>query len=95
MSTVINGVTLDAATMRRLRNMPVDELLETANELLYGYGVEYIRHKDDTWRDRYGLEYVNTGGSYDTTIIWDHKRERMIIGSWGDIVERAPEGRYL
>lgn len=90
----INGVVVDPATMRSLKRMSTEALLERANELVNGYGVEYISHRDDDMRHRYGLEYVNTGGTYDTTFVWDHKRERLLITSWGDIVERAREGTY-
>ena len=90
----VNGVAIDAATLRSLKLMPTEELLERANALVDGYGVEYIAHRDDTFRQRHGLEYVNVGDTYSTTFVWDHHRERLLITSWGDIVERAPESRY-
>jgi len=94
MNTVINGVTITPAQLRSLKRMSTDELLEAANTLVGGYGVEYIRHRSDTMRERHGLEYVNVGSTYATTFVWDHHRARLVIGSWGDIVERAPESRY-
>jgi len=38
----------------------------------------------------YGLSYLNTGETYDLTILFDSRRERFFIGSWGDFVEANP-----
>jgi hypothetical protein len=94
MHTTINGVDIDNATLRELKRLPTDQLLERANILVGGYGVEYISHRNDTMRDRLGLEYVNLGDTYDVTFVWDHNLGRLRITSWGDIVERAREGVY-
>jgi hypothetical protein len=36
-------------------------------------------------------EYLNTGDTYATTLIYDRARDALKIGSWGDIAERHPE----
>jgi hypothetical protein len=40
---------------------------------------------------RDGLTYLNTGDSYDTTILFRSRSERMWLGSWGDFVESNPK----
>jgi hypothetical protein len=44
--------------------------------------------------DKDGLDYVNMGDTYDTTLIFDHRKGRFIVSSWGDIVERDRTGRF-
>ena len=69
---------------------PYQTLLEEADRLLNGNGVEYIQSHADTMRSQDGLSYVNMGDTYDTTLLYDHKTGRFSVGSWGDIVERQP-----
>ena len=64
--------------------------LDYANELLNGDGVEYIASEQDTMRSRAGLEFVNMGDTYDTTLIYDFSTGRFYVGAWGDWVERYP-----
>jgi hypothetical protein len=64
-----------------LRLHVLDSIAETC-------GVEYIAHKDDTFHEVHGLEYLNTGETYTPTIVYDHSRKRYRVSSWGDIVER-------
>lgn len=45
-------------------------------------GVEYISGSSG------GLYYVNHGDTYDTTLIYDTGKRVVLVGSWGDIVER-------
>jgi hypothetical protein len=68
----------------------LDQRLHTLNAIAETHGVEYIAHRDDTMRDNYGLEYLNTGDTYIPTLIYDHSKDRWIVGCWGDIVERNP-----
>lgn len=35
-------------------------------------------------------EYLNTGDSYGTTLIYRRRTDTLSIGAWGDIVERHP-----
>ena len=35
-----------------------------------------------------GWQYLNTGDTYELTIVFSSKSERFILSSWGDIVER-------
>lgn len=34
-----------------------------------------------------GITYLNTGDSYEPTILFDSDKERFFVASWGDIVE--------
>ena len=60
------------------------EILEFGNELLGGHGIEYLRGNP-------GLDYVNMGDTYNTTLCFDHKTKRFIVSDWGTIVERSPK----
>ena len=72
----------------------VDLKLSVINSITEGHGVEYIAHKDDNFIEVYGIHYVNMGDTYTTTMIYDHKSSRFVLGDWGTIVE-AREGQYL
>jgi hypothetical protein len=82
----------DAAAIKARMDagVPYQTLLEEADRLLNGNGVEYIQSHADTMRSQDGLSYVNKGDTYDTTLLYDHKTGRFSVGSWGDIVERQP-----
>jgi hypothetical protein len=61
--------------------------LKILDVLLDGFGVEYIASSNDTCFDYYGIEYINTGDTYSTTILYDRDKDKMFLCSWGDIVE--------
>ena len=61
-------------------------IMEAANEILGGYGVEGIRDSQDDW-----LSYVNMGDTYDETLLYDSGLNEFKFGSWGDFVEQRPE----
>lgn len=83
-----------AAIARRAECFPSPTLLDLRLRALNAEaetcGVEYIAHRDDGMRDIYGLEYLNTGDTYATTIIYDHSRGSWRVGCWGDVVEARP-----
>lgn len=68
--------------------------LHCLDELLDTYGVEVLSTNE--WIDSYYMyiraSYLNTGDTYTSTIILDHKKNRWLLSSWGDFVE-AEEGR--
>jgi hypothetical protein len=64
--------------------------LKRMNDVLETFGVEYIQSSQDTQYGSEGLSYLNTGGPYVPTVIYDHGKGKWIIGAWGDIVEREP-----
>ena len=36
-------------------------------------------------------EYLNTGDTYASTLIFDRDKDRLFVGSWGDVAEKHPE----
>lgn len=70
----------------------VDAALVAVNSMIGGYGVEAIRGR---WHDRYyqdivGL-YVNTGDTYNVTLVYDTVEDEFIITTMGDFVEETTE----
>lgn len=67
----------------------VDNTLTQANQLLNAHGVEAIRGRnwDSFYHDIVAL-YVNRGDSYTTTLMFDVTRDRFLVSSMGDWVER-------
>lgn len=61
--------------------------LEALNEVLGGYGVEYVPQGNGP--NSPAFEYVNFGDSYDTTIVYFPDRAAWRVACWGDIVERG------
>ena len=59
--------------------------LEAINDIMDGYGVEYIPAGRN--RRSPAIEYINVGHTYRATIMW--VRGRYVVGCWGDIVERG------
>lgn len=71
-----------------------ERVLEAANEIIGGHGIETLDLDDDRYTDgntafcpRYS--YVNLGDPYLTTLLRDHKNSRFIVASYGEIVEKA------
>jgi len=73
----------------------VDTALKLANVLMHGYGVESIEGGYQVDRYYYNIValYVNTGDSYNNTLLYETERERFLLTTMGDWVERN-ERRY-
>ena len=75
----------------------IDRKLNVANKVLNGFGVEAIR-LEGYWARYYCdaiLLYVNTGDSYDETVLFDTKKEEFYISNWGSVIEAIEaEGHY-
>lgn len=75
----------------------VNKVLDKANELMEGSGVEAIQN-EKFWSRYYtniNLLYVNTGDTYYPTLVYDTHRQRFQVISWGDWIEIAERnGRY-
>jgi hypothetical protein len=68
-----------------------DDVLEEANRLLKGFGVEATQCEScqvDKYYYGIVLLYVNMGETYETTFMYDTEKGRFLIGSWGDWFER-------
>jgi hypothetical protein len=63
-----------------IRMHVLDSIAET-------YGVEYIAHKDDSFSQAMGIEYLNTGVTYALTIVRFCETGNYRVASWGEIVE--------
>lgn len=98
-ATKVKGIvtgTLDPLTFESVKkwvnqchNMPskLELKLESINEILEGYGVEYIESIDDSFNNMQGLSYVNLGDTYINTVIFDHGNNVFKYCSYGDIIE--------
>lgn len=93
------GLTKEAASLlkRQLRTLDPETAMTAADEILNGSGVEAIRGDDREgtpygyfWQDTVAL-YVNMGGTYDTTLVYDVGMDRIEVGSWGGWVEWTQE----
>lgn len=76
-------------------NMPskLELKLEAINEILEGYGVEYIESTSDNFDSPEGLSYINLGDTYTPTVIFDHGSNKFKYCSYGDIIES--EANYI
>lgn len=71
------------------RGKEVDAVLDYADKLLEGHGVEAIRGENITdgyYGDIVAL-YVNMGDTYNATILFDVDRHKFYATSYGDWVE--------
>jgi hypothetical protein len=59
------------------------EMLEEANGILDGLGIEHLRSQNG----KAEAYYVNMGDTYKATILLDIVKDRVIATSWGDYVE--------
>lgn len=85
-----------AAYVRSMHSSPYDShmwrvtvALHAMDTILGTYGVEPL---GPTSGPSYAppYEYLNTGDTYGTTLIYRRKTDTVTIGNWGDIVERHP-----
>jgi len=74
----------------RSRIWRITVALHAINEHLGTYGVEGLGPpRSGDYAPPY--EYLNAGDTYTTTLIYDRDRDRLFVGSWGDLVEQHPE----
>jgi len=68
----------------------VDRVLEAANTMLNGHGIEPINgdyHVSNFYMDIVAL-YVNMGDTYIPTLLYETDTQKFLVTSWGDWVER-------
>ena len=74
-------------TLENYENRP-ERCLKKIDKILEGCGVEYTQEAViESYHEFNGIEYVNMGDSYITTLIYDHRLMRYYISSWGDYIE--------
>lgn len=71
----------------RDRQIKSREMMEQADKILDGHGVEYIRAEADDMHDAHGAYYVNMGDTYTPTILLDLDRSRVWATDYGTWVE--------
>lgn len=62
--------------------------LEVMDKAFGTCGVEYLRVRDDVYCEN-GVDYLNTGETYEPTICYDWKNGCWRCCSWGDLVENS------
>jgi hypothetical protein len=70
--------------------LTTDDVMERANEILGGFGVESIdcgQCNVDSYYFGIVLLYVNKGDTYSTTLLYDTEAQKFRIGSWGSWFE--------
>jgi hypothetical protein len=76
-----------ATELKRMMNEGyVFATLNLADKYLDGCGREYLYSSDGS----NGVDYVNMGDTYNTTLMFDFAKDKFIVGSWGDLVEAQP-----
>jgi len=64
-----------------------DKVLDFANGVLHGHGIESIRGEYHV--DNYIVAlYVNMGDTYAATLLFETDTRRFLVTTWGDWVER-------
>jgi hypothetical protein len=89
-----NAQRLAKALSRAYSDKDVSKALQLANEVLDGFGVEAIEGID-TWSNYYGeavATYVNTGDTYNPTIIYDIGEGKFHLTDYGTWVEQYERG---
>jgi hypothetical protein len=73
----------------------VDLALDNANAAMHAHGVEAIEgdHQVDRYYYNIVALYVNTGDTYNPTVIYETENERFLVWTFGDWVE-ANERKY-
>lgn len=86
---MIKRLGLSKAQAQELKDLMNDgfvyRTLARANEMLDGFGREYLRAVEGG-----NVEYINRGDSYKETLLFDFEKDKFIASSWGDLVERQP-----
>jgi hypothetical protein len=81
----------DAREMRKIleryHNRP-HKMLSEVSKFIGACGVEYIEPAEPSQYEDRGLYYINVGDTYITTLCYDSEKNRIIVSSWGDIVEK-------
>lgn len=83
----LGKLTLTADWVRTCYHRPtqIEINMHAASELTGMHGTEALFGAQVKWPD---MEYVNSGDTYTTTLIYDYLRGRYLVMSYGDWVER-------
>jgi len=86
-----------AAYVRSMHSSPYDSrmwrvtvALHAMDKVVGTFGVESLGPPQGS-SGAPPYEYLNTGNTYGTTLIYKRSSDSLSVGSWGDIAERHPE----
>lgn len=71
----------------------VEDVLRNVNAIIGAHGVEALSAPHDDGTPNPIAYYVNTGDTYSATLLWDVRKKRFELTTWGDWYERSPEYR--
>jgi rubrerythrin len=79
---------------KRMNDNNADNLLQQVDKLIGGFGVEIITDRKSeerlpgaNWDQPTAAAYVNTGDTYNLTVLYDYYDHKPRITAWGDWVE--------
>ena len=96
---MMNEFQIDAATAEKIQELisspathnTAEDIMREINNLIDGHGVEAIR-KEDTHVDNYYFDiiatYINTGDTYNATIVHDSETGEFHFTTYGDFLEK-------
>jgi hypothetical protein len=73
----------EALVLWREHRLSSKHMMQLANMFLKGHGIEYLESENE----RAKAYYVNTGDTYNATLLLDIPRNRVWATTWGDWVE--------
>ena len=87
---------LDRAQARQLERITsehgpicIAHAMKLIDELIDGYGVESIlNHRNSSVYPEIVCDYVNTGDTYNSTVVYRHDIGKFQVTDWGTVVER-------
>lgn len=72
-----------------------ERAMREADEILGGFGVEAVFEEGEYGGDP-AMTYINTGDTYNATIVYDVDEDELYVSTWGDWVEDAErQGRRM
>jgi len=94
---IVGSCPQTAEYVRSMHSSPYDSrmwrvtvALHAMDQVVGTYGVESLGPgQGSSYAPPY--EYLNTGDTYGTTLIYKRSSDSLSIGCWGDITERHPE----
>jgi len=66
-------------------------ILLIANKICGTYGVEYVAKPGESYHDSEGVDYLNVGDTYVTTLGYNHSTSEFELGCLGDWYEELKE----
>ena len=72
-----------------------EKAMREADKILGGYGVEAV-FEEGEYDGNPAMTYINTGDTYNATLVYDVDEDELYVSTWGDWVEDAErQGRQM